>query len=426
MAKAGFYAVAKGRVPGIYASWEDCEIQVKGYTGARYKKFKMQREAEDFVSSHSSATVALVPSSSRSRLLPVPVPVSRTMGQSQKSDSSEKPKLDVSRKDDGIDEEGFDVVYADGACKGNGQVGSVAGVGVWWGHNDPRNIAERCPGAQTNNRAELIAIVRVLETTAFGRPLIIKTDSTYSIKCLQVWHQNWAQRNWKTSAGKPVLNAPLIKYLLSLLNLRQLHGFPVKFVYVKGHAGIEGNEGADAQANLGTVLPEAPERYWEDDTKSIEALIKEARESLAKEEGPEVVDKGVQVDIANDDDMPTENDVEPSMEAADDQTPAQKTSTSASTPSGSKDTVRAINGSATASAASQPPNVQKLNQDSSKSASTVEVGSNSTNAVNSEHQPEPRPQPKDNLTIINNDEFGLEDLLSPEELETELAEAQKG
>jgi ribonuclease HI len=35
-------------------------------------------------------------------------------------------------------EAGCDVVYSDGACKGNGRVGSVAGVGVWWGHNDSR------------------------------------------------------------------------------------------------------------------------------------------------------------------------------------------------------------------------------------------------------------------------------------------------
>lgn len=35
-------------------------------------------------------------------------------------------------------ESDWDVVYSDGACKGNGQVGSVAGVGVWWGPNDPR------------------------------------------------------------------------------------------------------------------------------------------------------------------------------------------------------------------------------------------------------------------------------------------------
>ena len=39
------------------------------------------------------------------------------------------------------EEEGWDVVYTDGACKGNGQAGSIAGVGVWWGYNDPRYVA---------------------------------------------------------------------------------------------------------------------------------------------------------------------------------------------------------------------------------------------------------------------------------------------
>lgn len=69
------------------------------------------------------------------------------------------------------------VVYTDGSCRGNGRIGSTAGVGVWWGADDSRyvrdlptspptltaiplgmrrNVSERCPGNQTNNRAELI------------------------------------------------------------------------------------------------------------------------------------------------------------------------------------------------------------------------------------------------------------------------------
>ena len=122
------------RVP--LALREDCETQVKGYTGARYKKFKSQREAEDFIATQAPTSTALVPSSSRSRLLPVPV--TRNMAQPNQSSGPSKPKVNVSRKDAGVDEEGFDVIYADGACKGNGQANSVAGVGVWWGHNDPR------------------------------------------------------------------------------------------------------------------------------------------------------------------------------------------------------------------------------------------------------------------------------------------------
>ena len=51
------------------------------------------------------------------------------------------------------DESGWEVVYSDGACKGNGKAGSVAGIGVWWGRDDPRygNILSSI--AHINSRA---------------------------------------------------------------------------------------------------------------------------------------------------------------------------------------------------------------------------------------------------------------------------------
>jgi len=162
------------------------------------------------------------------------------------------------------DEVGYDVVYSDGSCRGNGKVGSVAGIGVWWGRNDPRNLAERCPGAQTNNRAELIAIVRVLETTPKSKvPLMIKTDSQYSINCFRQWMPKWSRNGFRTADGQPVKNQPVIRYLSALLDVRARVGQKVELKYVKGHVGIEGNEGADMLANRGAVMPEEPERDWE-------------------------------------------------------------------------------------------------------------------------------------------------------------------
>ncbi|TFK78095.1 ribonuclease H-like protein, partial [Polyporus arcularius HHB13444] len=195
------------------------------------------------------------------------------------------------------DESGWDVVYSDGACKGNGKVGSVAGIGVWWGTNDSRyalvtlvpppstqrcnrNLAERCPGGQTNNRAELIAIVRVLETTPHTKkPLLIKTDSKYSISCFREWMPKWLRNNFKSSTGEPVKNAPLIRYLSALLDQRAREGQK----YVKGHAGIEGNEGADYCANQGAVLPQEPERDWDvlvDDLQNVTAELSIKPEAL--------------------------------------------------------------------------------------------------------------------------------------------------
>ncbi|EIN06942.1 ribonuclease H-like protein [Punctularia strigosozonata HHB-11173 SS5] len=162
------------------------------------------------------------------------------------------------------DETGWDVVFCDGACKGNGQKGSYAGIGVWWGHQDPRNIAERCPGNQTNNRAELIAIARVLENTPISKkPLLIKSDSAYSRDCLHKWLPGWQRNGWKNSKGESVRNQAVIRYILALLAVRGKAGQKVQIQWVKGHAGIAGNEGADAEANLGALLPELPEEDWD-------------------------------------------------------------------------------------------------------------------------------------------------------------------
>ncbi|KAI0635048.1 ribonuclease H-like domain-containing protein [Trametes polyzona] len=167
------------------------------------------------------------------------------------------------------------VVYSDGACRGNGRVGAVAGIGVWWAKDDPRNIHERCPGDQTNNRAELIAIIRVLETAPIdGRPLVIKTDSQYSINCLCVWLNGWKEKGWRTSTGKPVLNAALIKYAdIMLQERREFARQPVELIKVLGHSGVEGNEGADQLANLGATLPPRPDRDWEDLIRQTQARM---------------------------------------------------------------------------------------------------------------------------------------------------------
>ena len=48
MAKKKFYAVKVGKIPGIYSTWNECEAQVKGVSGAKYKSFATLKEAEEF------------------------------------------------------------------------------------------------------------------------------------------------------------------------------------------------------------------------------------------------------------------------------------------------------------------------------------------------------------------------------------------
>ncbi|KAI8980010.1 ribonuclease H-like domain-containing protein [Trametes punicea] len=279
--KPGFYAVARGRVPGIYTTWDDCQAQTAGFPGNKHQKFTTLAQAQDYLASHgislgtpgtsgAAATASSVPAPTTSRFFQG-TSLSRERRHGSQpyvrvrppSAATEQETRHLNSRWAALtaeivqDESGWDVVYSDGACKGNGRLGSVAGIGVWWGVNDARNLSERCPGGQTNNRAELIT------TPHTKRPLLIKTDSKYSISCFRHWMPKWLQNNFRTASGEPVKNAPLIRYLSSLLDERARHGQKVHLQYVKGHAGHEGNEGTDRLANLGVVSPPEPERDWE-------------------------------------------------------------------------------------------------------------------------------------------------------------------
>ena len=44
-----YYAVRKGRVPGIYHSWDECRAQVDKFSGAEFKSFHSEKEAEHYL-----------------------------------------------------------------------------------------------------------------------------------------------------------------------------------------------------------------------------------------------------------------------------------------------------------------------------------------------------------------------------------------
>ncbi|KAI8986838.1 ribonuclease H-like domain-containing protein [Trametes punicea] len=280
-AKPGFYAVAKGRRPGIYISWDECRTQVLNYNGAKYKKFVDLKDAEswmdinvgpdvarqamvDFLTSNTAFQKS-PPSPSAEAIVPSSTPPLNRPPSAIQADNTAIAHRST----------GPHVVYCDGACRGNGRSGSVAGVGVWWGQDDPRNICERCPGSQTNNRAELIAIIRILETAPMDeRPLVIKTDSRYSISCLTSWLPAWKRNGWRNNKGDPVANTSLIKYADIMLEERRDYAQqPVEFVKVLGHSGEEGNEAADRLANLGATMPATPDRDWEDLIRQVRARM---------------------------------------------------------------------------------------------------------------------------------------------------------
>ncbi|KAJ2808911.1 hypothetical protein H4R20_000556 [Coemansia guatemalensis] len=234
----------------------------QGYPGAVFKKFKLSSEAQAFVG--ESQTAAAGNSNTDIGLVNRPLPYGRARQRGTKSrylkaatiESNPKkallqpsPPPPVGETEDEI------VVYTDGASARNGRRGAAAGVGVYFGENDPRNISEPLEGArQTNQRAELTAILRAIESlsTDCKKAIQICTDSMYSINCLTAWFHNWERNGWMGSTGKPVENQDIIQKILSLIRARVDNAAPaIRFVHVRGHAGISGNEAADQLAVAG-------------------------------------------------------------------------------------------------------------------------------------------------------------------------------
>jgi len=144
---------------------------------------------------------------------------------------------------DGLDNDDNDnivEIYTDGACKGN------PGIGGWGAVLTCGKRAQDLSGTEkqsTNNRMELTAPIKALET--LKRPMTVEmyTDSHYVKKGITNWIHNWKANGWRTANGKEVKNKDLWQVLDALVQKHQ-----VTWQWVKGHSGIPESERADALA----------------------------------------------------------------------------------------------------------------------------------------------------------------------------------
>lgn len=113
-------------------------------------------------------------------------------------------------------------VFTDGGCKKNGKKDAKAAYGVFFDDDHPFNKSGLVISEPTNQRAELIAILRCLEIISeyreqfISKQVIIITDSIYSINCITKWSKNWKLNGWKTSKGELIKNKETIKDILDL------------------------------------------------------------------------------------------------------------------------------------------------------------------------------------------------------------------
>jgi ribonuclease HI len=211
-----FYAVKNGRTIGIFLNWVDCDNSVKGYTNALYKKFDTKKEADDFINN---------------------------------PETDEDPVV--------FSPEYY--VYTDGACSNNGKKNALAGIGIYFGVDDIRNVSKRIEGKQTNNAAELSAIIEsysIIENDILsGKNITIVTDSLYSIKCTSSYGEKCSAQGW----DKNIPNKELVKTCYHLYKDKP----NVRFIHIKAHTNNTdvhsiGNNGADLLANNSIGLERCP------------------------------------------------------------------------------------------------------------------------------------------------------------------------
>jgi ribonuclease HI len=232
-----FYAVANGRTIGIFLNWNDCNNSVKGYKNALYKKFDTKEEADNFIKANK-----------------INIDDINNKIQNQKHNN-----VIMNSKDDNIVFNPDYYVYTDGACSNNGRDNALAGIGIFFGIHDNRNISKKIEGKQTNNTAELTAIVEtyhIIENDILnGKKIAIVSDSEYAIKCVSSYGEKCYKKGWNVD----IPNKELVKTAYEMYKDK----LNVQFIHIKAHTHNTdihsfGNDNADKLANIAIGLESCP------------------------------------------------------------------------------------------------------------------------------------------------------------------------
>ena len=134
-------------------------------------------------------------------------------------------------------------IWTDGACSGN------PGPGGWGAILTFNGFEKELSGGEantTNNRMELMGAISALEALTRPCNVALHTDSQYVKNGVTSWIHGWKKNGWRTADKKPVKNAELWQRLDAARERHEVH-----WKWVKGHAGDEMNERADALARAG-------------------------------------------------------------------------------------------------------------------------------------------------------------------------------
>ncbi len=233
-----FYAVANGRNIGVFLNWNECNNSVKGYKNAIYKKFNTKEDAENFIKTNSNCK-------NENR-------IEHQTLQNKLTSFFYKVETEPNKKKENTTEFISDYyVYTDGACSNNGKNNASAGIGIFFGINDCRNLSKKIEGKQTNNTAELTAIIEtyyIIENDILeGKKITIVSDSEYAIKCVSSYGEKCYKKNWDLN----IPNKELVKKAYDIYKDKK----NIKFMHIRAHTNNTdihslGNHNADKLANL--------------------------------------------------------------------------------------------------------------------------------------------------------------------------------
>lgn len=193
-----YYAVKKGYKTGVFISWDECKASVDGYSGAVYKSFRTNAEALEYLGLSEETAVQA------SKQAPV--------------------------------EDATPYAYVDGSFN---QYTGTFGYGGFLIHGDHKYIL------QGNGRDNDLASMRNVAGEIFGSVAAVRQAMELGLKELVIYYdyegiRAWAEGTWKANKEGTIAYRDFIQSAKKEINLR--------FIHVKGHSGVEGNEEADILA----------------------------------------------------------------------------------------------------------------------------------------------------------------------------------
>lgn len=255
-----FYAVKKGRIPGIYRTWVEAKAQVDGFSGAEYKSFEKITDATsymDWTQEEKQEVMQPAEDNLKNAIEKVKLASKNIKNQPANSvNNIKEKKLDMFKEEAIQNSDYYATVYTDGGSRNTGaskKGGKVAKTDkAAWAYlieyNDKKIDGAGGELGATNNKMEMTAFInamkKIIELGFNEEKILFCLDSQYVINGTTEWMSGWKKRGWKKANG-PLLNKELWQEIDQLVP-----NFPnMEFQWVKGHAGQAGNEYVDSLLN---------------------------------------------------------------------------------------------------------------------------------------------------------------------------------